>query len=77
MSAVPPKAAEKRTLPDFAFVPIPVSCGAANSDLFYHVIRATGSVIGKVRPSAFAVFRLMANWIFTACWTGSSAGARS
>jgi hypothetical protein len=32
------------------------------------------SVIGKVRPSALAVLRLIANSTFTACWTGSSAG---
>ena len=32
------------------------------------------SVIGKLRPSALAVLRLIANSTFTACWTGSSAG---
>src|SRR5262249_6272913 len=32
------------------------------------------SVIGKLRPSALAVLRLIANSTFTACWTGSPAG---
>src|SRR5262245_23780416 len=32
------------------------------------------SVIGKVRPSVFAVLRLMKSSTFVACWTGRSAG---
>jgi hypothetical protein len=32
------------------------------------------SVIGKVRPSDFAVLRLMTNSVFVDCWTGRSAG---
>ena len=32
------------------------------------------SVIGKVRPRAFALFRLITNSTFTDCWTGRSAG---
>jgi hypothetical protein len=32
------------------------------------------NVIGKVRPSAFAVFMLMTNSTFVTCWTGRSAG---
>src|SRR5262249_3891886 len=32
------------------------------------------NVIGKVRPSATAVLRLITNSTFTACWTGRSAG---
>src|SRR5262249_895259 len=31
-------------------------------------------IIGTVRPSAFAVLRLMIRSSFTACWTGRSAG---
>src|SRR5262245_24500256 len=31
-------------------------------------------VIGKVRPSVFAVFRLIKNSVFVDCWTGRSAG---
>src|SRR5262245_36144943 len=32
------------------------------------------SVIGKERPSDFAVLRLMTNSVFVDCWTGRSAG---
>jgi hypothetical protein len=35
---------------------------------------ATNSLSGTVRPSAFAVLRLMANSNFTVCWTGKSPG---
>jgi hypothetical protein len=31
-------------------------------------------VLGTVKPSAFAVLRLMANSNFTVCWIGKSAG---
>ena len=35
---------------------------------------ATSNVCGIIRPSAFAVLRLIARLNFVACWTGSSAG---
>jgi hypothetical protein len=35
---------------------------------------ATSSLSGTVRPSAFAVLRLMPNSNFTVCWTGKSPG---
>jgi hypothetical protein len=34
----------------------------------------TSSLSGTVRPSAFAVLRLMPNSNFTVCWTGKSPG---
>jgi len=48
--------------------------GAAKGNYSMTSSARPSSVIGKVRPRALAVLRLMMNSTFTTCWTGKSAG---
>ena len=49
-------------------------CAAAKSPYSITSSARASSVAGTVRPSAFAVLRLMTSSIFETCWTGRSAG---
>jgi hypothetical protein len=70
MSALPAKADMCSATKDVRFVPI--------ADISLHHSITASAVVnsdgGIVRPSVFAVFRLITNSNFTGCTTGRSAG---
>jgi hypothetical protein len=75
MSALPPKADIRRRYCDVRFVPKADSCAAANDDDYSITSSAWASMAGgTVRPSAFAVLRLMTNSNLVDCCTGRFAG---
>jgi hypothetical protein len=76
MSACPATAAQKRTFNHFGLVPQPdVSKRSKATPYSITASARLSSVIGNVRPSVFAVLRLITSSIFVGCWTGSSPGA--
>ena len=69
MSALPPKADMCSALADVGFVP--------KADIATHSITSSARAStdgGIVRPSAFAVLRLITSWYLVAACTGRSAG---
>src|SRR5262245_12038989 len=75
MSALPLKADICGAVPHVCFGPKADSCTAAKGDCYSITSSARPSnESGMVRPSVFAILRLMTNSTFTACWTGRSAG---
>jgi hypothetical protein len=75
MSALPPKADMCGATRYVRFVPIADSCSAAKGFCYSITSSARASSEGgTVRPSAFAVLRLITNWYLFGDWTGRSAG---
>ena len=79
LSALPPLATGERTFWVGSFVPIAAVSRCSNMHMLpttYSITSsaATISLSGTLRPSAFAVLRLIVNWTLTGSWTGSSLG---
>jgi len=74
MSALPPKADMCGATRHVRFVPIADSCTAAKHRYSITSSARPISVLGTLRPSALADFRLMYISTLVTCWTGRSAG---
>ena len=59
---------------DVRIVPIADSCTAAKKSLLDHLVGCHKQRCGTLRPSVFAVLRLMTNSNLVDCMTGRSAG---
>jgi hypothetical protein len=74
-SALPSRTDIVKPVPLARFVPSPDSCTAANVNSYSITSSApVSSAGGMVRPSAFAVLRLMTSSNLIDCSTGKSAG---